>query len=283
LKMPAQKDKYTWTKGKGDEPEEVVVYIQIPDSIKSKDIDYKLTKKHLKIGIKGQTPIIDDHLWKDVDDEESAWEIEKDPEGKRAVILTLMKKSKWDRWDYLVKCEDVPGDTTSTIKVFFDIEIGGEPAGKIVMGLYGNQCPKTVENFRCLCTGEKGEGKAGKPLHYKDSNFHRIIPGFMCQGGDFTNADGTGGESIYGEKFDDEDFKLKHTKPGLLSMANAGPGTNGSQFFLTVKETPHLDGKHVVFGEVLEGYDKVVKAMEKMGSSGGKVEKEVKIADCGQL
>merc|ERR1719281_1399121 len=163
-------------------------------------------------------------------------------------------------------------------KVFFDMTIGGKPAGRIVMELYSDKVPKTAENFRALCTGEKGTGKSGKPLHYMDSGFHRIIPGFMCQGGDFTNADGTGGESIYGEKFDDENFKLKHTKPGLLSMANAGPGTNGSQFFITVKETPHLDGKHVVFGEVLEGYDSVVKSMESQGSSSGKVEKEVKIA-----
>ena len=143
--------------------------------------------------------------------------------------------------------------------------------------------PKTVENFRALCTGEKGMGKSGKPLHYKGSKFHRVIPQFMLQGGDFTRGDGTGGESIYGEKFDDENFKVKHTKPGLLSMANAGPGTNGSQFFITTSETPHLDGKHVVFGEVIEGYEDVVKAMEKFGSGGGKTSKTLVIADCGVL
>merc|ERR1719356_2192648 len=154
-------------------------------------------------------------------------------------------------------------------KVFFDMTIGGEAAGRITFELYADTVPKTAENFRCLCTGEKGKGRSGKALHFKGSTFHRVIPGFMCQGGDFTRGDGTGGESIYGEKFRDENFKHKHTGPGTLSMANAGPNTNGSQFFLCTTKTPHLDGKHVVFGRVVDGME-VVKAIEKQGSNSGK-------------
>lgn len=199
---------------------------------------------------------------------------------------------------------------TVTSKVFFDVEIGGKPAGRIVMGLFGETVPKTAENFRALCTGEKGVGSVyNKPLHYQGSSFHRIIPNFMLQGGDFTHGSGIGGESIYGGKFNgklpievygyhllkscnllsssesqciDENFKIKHKTPGYLSMANAGPNTQGSQFFITTVATPWLDGKHVVFGKVLEGLD-VVKAVESVGSQSGKPSKPVRIVSSGEV
>ncbi|WP_406417782.1 peptidylprolyl isomerase [Streptomyces sp. NBC_00873] len=164
-----------------------------------------------------------------------------------------------------------------TTKVFFDITINDEPAGRIVFNLFDDVVPKTAENFRALATGEKGFG-------YKGSSFHRVIPDFMLQGGDFTSGDGRGGKSIYGEKFADENFKLTHDKPGLLSMANAGPNSNGSQFFITTIVTSWLDGKHVVFGEV-DGQESMdlVKKIEGYGSQSGKTRAKVTIADSGVL
>ncbi|EGC33166.1 hypothetical protein DICPUDRAFT_154821 [Dictyostelium purpureum] len=167
-------------------------------------------------------------------------------------------------------------------RVYFDVQIGDEKVGRIVMELYYDKTPKTAENFRALCTGEKGIGKSGKPLSYKGSKFHRVISNFMIQGGDFTAGNGTGGESIYGEKFEDENFENKHVRPGLLSMANAGPGTNGSQFFITTTETPHLDGKHVVFGRVIKGMG-VVRQIEEQPTESDKPLLDCTIIDCGEL
>jgi len=160
-------------------------------------------------------------------------------------------------------------------KVFFDIAIGGQPAGKVVFQLEDSVTPKTARNFRELCTGQNGYG-------FKNSIFHRVIPQFMLQGGDFTNHNGTGGKSIYGEKFADENFQLKHTEPFLLSMANAGKNTNGSQFFITTVPCPWLDGKHVVFGKVIEGQD-IVKNVERVGSQSGKTSQKVEITNSGEI
>jgi len=176
-----------------------------------------------------------------------------------------------------------PNSNGDNPHVYFTIKQGDSELGRVIMQLYADITPKTAENFRALCTGEKGNTKSGKPLHFKGCAFHRVIKDFMIQGGDFTNGDGTGGESIYGERFNDENFKIKHTEGGLLSQANAGPNTNGSQFFITSRATPHLDGKHVVFGKVVEGME-IVRVIEDVDKGDNDRPKEdVVIEDCGLM
>jgi len=169
-----------------------------------------------------------------------------------------------------------------THRVYFDVDINSRPAGRITMGLYGNVVPKTVENFASLCEGDKTDPRSGRSLAYAGSSFHRIIPNFMLQGGDFTAHNGTGGMSIYGHKFDDENFDLKHAGPGVLSMANSGRHTNGSQFFICTQKTGWLDGKHVVFGVVEEGFD-LVKRIESYGNSSGRPAAKINIRSAGLL
>ena len=250
------------------------ILLPIADEVKAKDIEFELDATTLTLGVSG-APVIDkEELWDKCVASETIWEID-DVGGERCVVVELIKKSPAP-WPHTLKSEYKPPDLEITSKTFFDISIDGEPAGRITFGLYGNHVPLTTENFRALCTGEMSGAT------YKDSPFHRIIPGFMCQGGDTTRGDGTGGASVYGEKFKDEKLDVAHTKAGLLSMANSGPDSNGSQFFITVAETPWLDGKHVVFGEVLEGYD-VVQKMEAVGDESGTPKQKVMLTDCGEL
>jgi peptidylprolyl isomerase len=217
---------------------------------------------------------------------------------KAAPVAPKVEEQKFKRVMIEEDSDDDEEETTSTqapatpiapkkdsrfhSSVYFDVEIGGQKTGRIEMDLF-KETPKTSENFRALCTGEKGKTRSGKALHFKGCAFHRIIPGFMAQGGDFTNGNGTGGQSIYGEKFADENFIHKHTDRGQLSMANSGPNTNGSQFFMCFKATPHLNGKHCVFGKVRPASFKILNELEKVGSMSGSTSKKCIIADCGEV
>lgn len=267
---------YTWKQ----DDKTLTINLPCATDLKGKDVACVIQPSSISLSLRGSDTIFDnDDLEKPVKPDDSWWEIDSDKKGS-FIRIELAKAKRFQNWEFLLQKENKPADTTITTKCFFDISIGDEDAGRVVMGLYGNEAPKTVANFVALCAGDQGETGSGKALRYEGSVFHRIIPGFMCQGGDFTNGDGTGGESIYGERFPDETFKVKHDREILLSMANAGKDTNGSQFFITVAPTPHLDGKHVVFGEVMEGVE-VVRKMEAVGSSSGTPSATVSIRACG--
>ncbi|TXG46408.1 hypothetical protein EZV62_028090 [Acer yangbiense] len=206
--------------------------------------------------------------------------------GERRLRVEAKKADDKDDTGIVVGKEGGLDNVVDTVmgnpRVFFDLSIDGIPVGRIVMELFADSTPITAENFRALCTGEKGIGTVGKPLHYKGSTFHRVIPGYMVHGGDITQGNGTGGESIYGPSFTDENFVKKHIGPGILSMAKTSTLGNGSQFCICTTKTEWLDRKQVVFGEMVEGFD-VLKAIDQIGSSSGLPSKTVMIIDCGQL
>uniref|UniRef100_A0A7S4SVQ9 peptidylprolyl isomerase n=1 Tax=Alexandrium monilatum TaxID=311494 RepID=A0A7S4SVQ9_9DINO len=288
---------YYWTLSKCTSA--VVIYMPIADDVTSKDVIFDCHDWTLKLGLvpeKGNLVINDKVLYK-VDVEESYFLIDEGEYGERCVAVWLSKLTKeqdwyaYDRFEPVTERFLLEGEKKRaaleyevTHKVFLDIEIDGSPMGRIVIGLYGDIAPRTVENFRCLCTGEKGESdETGYPLHYKGTRFHRVIAGFCIQGGQtFEDEDGAGGESIYGGTFEDENLRVKFKKPGMLAMANGGPDTNGSQFFITTCKADHLSHKFVGFGEVLEGRE-VVAAVESVGTEDGEPSATVVVGDCGEL
>eukprot|EP01026_Neomeris_dumetosa_P078548 TRINITY_DN8502_c0_g2_i3.p1 TRINITY_DN8502_c0_g2~~TRINITY_DN8502_c0_g2_i3.p1 ORF type:complete len:356 (+),score=53.95 TRINITY_DN8502_c0_g2_i3:118-1185(+) len=265
----------------GQDTVEVFIGVPVDLGVHKRDINFEIHPKRLKLYVKNEM-MLEGSLEDvgDIDKNYCFWTVE-ERDGIRMVVIYIKKAEMGhNSWQALLESE-VP-DTTITTNVYLNIEIAGQNCGKIVIGLFGNEVPKTVENFRCLCTGEKGVGSQGKELTYKGSKFHRIIDGFMAQGGDITHGDGTGGESIYGDQFEDERMFIEHTQPGLVSMANKGPDTNSSQFFIVFDEAPHLDNNHVVFGEVVQGMQ-IVSRLEGIGSEDGTPKAEAVITDCGEV
>ena len=253
--------------------------------LKRSDVKCKVLPGRMRLSLDGGLPVLEGDFEAAVNEDGCYWQFEDAAQGggNRLLVVCLEKRVASAQWEFVLDTDMAQVEAPITEEAFFDISIDGQPAGRVTFGLFGSEAPKTVANFMALCTGEKGTSSAsGKALHYKGTPFHRVIPGFMLQSGDTTRGDGFGGESIYGERFDDESFALKHSTPFLLSMANAGPNTNGSQFFITCVPCPHLDGKHVVFGRVLTGQE-VVKRIESCGSRSGAVDADIRIADCGRL
>ncbi|CAJ1405088.1 unnamed protein product [Effrenium voratum] len=288
---------YYWTLSKCTEA--VLIYIPIADDVKKEDVVFDCRNGVLQAGLvpeKGGL-VINDKVLYEVDVIDSYFTLDDGEYGERCLSIWLEKRTKeqlwyaYDRFEpvserFLLQGEKKKAELKFQItkKCFLDIEIDEKPMGRIVLGLYGDTMPRTVENFKCLCTGEKGTSKhTGEPLHYKGTRIHRVIPGFCIQGGQtFENEEGSGGESIYGPIFEDENLRMKFTDKGLIAMANGGPNTNGSQFFITTAKAEHLNFKSVGFGEVLDGYE-VVKAIESIGTIEGEPEETAVIVDCGTL
>ncbi|KAL6753327.1 cyclophilin-like domain-containing protein [Haematococcus lacustris] len=264
----------------------VLIDVPVDPQVRGRDLNFELHPRRLALSLHGEPLLagsLEDCGAINLDD--SFWTLEEGPgpEGttRKWVAISLGKRtSGYNSWDTLLESERM--DTRVTDRCFLELAVGEQVIGKVAVGLFGNVVPRTAANFKALCTGERGVGELGKPLHFKGSSFHRIIPGFMAQGGDITANNGTGGDSIYGPKWEDENFKVKHDEAGLLAMANAGPGTNSSQFYVLFKPAPHLDGKHVVFGKVLGGMN-LVRRLEDLGSSSGRPQQPVTITDCGLL
>jgi len=265
-------------------PKELAFSLPLPDGARAKDITFQLTSLHLFVAVRGEE-ILKSAFFLPCRPDDSTWAIEDAIGGSRELRIGIAKAKPNQPWDCLFLDEI---DDSITHHVFMDISISGVPAGRVVFGLYGKACPRTVENFRCLCTGERGSVKMSKKhrlrLHYKGTSFHRVLPGLLCQGGDLTHdPNGGGGCSIYGAVFDDENFKIKHTGEGQLLMANFGVANNNhSQFAIPLSKIKEFDTRHVIFGKVTSGME-VLKAMELEGAGDGVPTRPVVIDECGEL
>lgn len=261
--------------------QEVLLRVPIDEGVQGRDVHFEVHPARLRLAVNDQVLLEGDFGGHQIALDGCFWSIES--EGDQRFVEITIEKGADEQWKQILETDSsASAKAKVTDYVFFDIQEDGTPIGRVTFGLFGEVTPRTAENFRALATGEEGETADGLVLHYKGSTFHRIIPGFMVQGGDFERGDGTGGESIYTGTFEDENFDIAHDDRFLLSMANAGPDTNGSQFFITLNRQPHLDLKHTVFGKVVAGFD-TVSRMAHAGSPTGKPSKRIVIADCGQL